>query len=213
MTRRKPDDAMEKENGYRVIGLDEAGRGPLAGPVVAAAVRIPPEAVPLLAEVDDSKRLTPKKREFLHGLIQDSCHYGIGIVPVALIDRLNILQAAKLAMTLALESMGEKGDPLVLVDGNQTLDIPFRQQAVVKGDSISVSIAAASVLAKVTRDRIMNKLHQEYPAYQWDRNAGYPSAGHLEALERYGVTRHHRTSYAPVRRILSLKEAALNAAE
>lgn len=187
-----------------VCGLDEAGRGPLAGPVLAACVYVPAEMRReyFWAGVNDSKKLSAKKRNELYDLIIAHCHYGIAESSVEEIDRINILQASLLAMSRAMETMmtrfGTKPET-ALVDGNQKPRLPCSVQTVVKGDSISLSIAAASILAKVTRDRMMNDLCTQYPMYGWSRNAGYGTAQHLAALNDHGITEHHRRSFAPVR--------------
>ncbi len=189
-------------------GLDEAGRGPLAGPVVAACVYVPAEIRReyFWAGVNDSKKLSAKKRDKLYDLITAHCHYGIAESSVEEIDRINILQASLLAMLRAMETMvarfGTKPET-ALVDGNQKPRLPCSVQTVVKGDSISLSIAAASILAKVTRDRLMNDLCTQYPMYGWSKNAGYGTAQHLAALNEHGITKHHRASFAPVRAKLS----------
>lgn len=190
-----------RSRGYsRVAGIDEAGRGPLAGPVVAAAV-ILAETVP--AGIDDSKRLSPLQRERLHDeIMKQAAAVGIGIVDPATIDRVNILQATFMAMRQAVESLSTPPDHL-LVDG--TLPIPGcqSQTTVVHGDRRSLSIAAASIVAKVTRDRIMDDLHRLYPAYGFDRHRGYGTRAHREAIARYGVTPVHRRTFAGVREHLS----------
>lgn len=187
-----------------MCGLDEAGRGPLAGPVVAACVYIPEEVrkEKFWGQVNDSKKLTEKKRAALYDLIVAHTHYGIAQSSVAEIDEINILQASLLAMSRSLDLMAKDFNSvpdMALVDGNRKPKLPCRIQTVVKGDGISLSIAAASILAKVTRDRIMKKLCQEFPVYGWSRNAGYGTAEHLRAINDYGVTDHHRQSFAPVR--------------
>jgi ribonuclease HII len=193
-----PDLALEIALGGIVCGIDEVGRGPLAGPVVAAAV-ILPAAVParLSAELDDSKKLTAKKREVLAALVLEGCATGIGCASVAEIDRLNILKATFLAMRRALDALGRPVDA-ALVDGNQPPPLPCPVHCVVAGDSRSLSIAAASVVAKVHRDRLMAELAAECPGFGWERNAGYGTRQHLDALARLGPTRHHRTSFAPI---------------
>ncbi|CAA7623307.1 ribonuclease HII, degrades RNA of DNA-RNA hybrids [Magnetospirillum sp. LM-5] len=193
-----PDLSLETALGGIVCGIDEVGRGPLAGPVVAAAV-ILPAAIPALltAELDDSKKLKAAKREVLAALVLESSIVGIGLASVAEIDRLNILQATFLAMRRALDGLGRPVEA-ALVDGNRPPPLPCAVQCVVGGDSRSLSIAAASVVAKVHRDRIMAQLAIEYPDFGWDRNAGYGTRQHMEALARLGPTPHHRTSFAPV---------------
>ena len=193
-----------------VLGVDEAGRGPWAGPVVAAAVLLPPDyasdyAGGVLADLNDSKKLSAKKREALFTALQNLPH-GIGTACVAEIDQLNILHASFLAMRRAVQAL-EKTHALtpafILVDGNRLPDWSYAAKAVVRGDGRSPSIAAASVLAKVTRDRIMQKLAADWPDYGWAQNMGYGTKAHRAALARLGATPHHRTSFAPVRRRLA----------
>lgn len=183
-----------------IAGVDEAGRGPGAGPVVAAAVYVPPEVVPSLAgRVNDSKKLTHKKREELFSLIKDSCPHGVQEIGADIIDDVNILEATKIAMRNAVQQL-EYFD-YVLVDGTVDLSkhligVPF--QKVIKGDAKSISIAAASVIAKVTRDRIMLDLHKIFPVYGWDRNKGYLTKEHIDAIKTYGITDYHRVSFKKV---------------
>jgi ribonuclease HII len=186
--------------GYvKVAGIDEVGRGPLAGPVTAAAVVLPAGAIP--DGLRDSKQLTPARRAVLAAQILAVAEVSIGHATVAEIDRLNILQAALLAMERA--ATGLVGVDYHLIDGNNIPQgLRGRAQSLVKGDSLSLSIAAASIVAKVTRDQIMVDLAQQHPGYGWDRNAGYPTAEHLVALKNLGVTPWHRCSFAPVHNIL-----------
>ncbi len=185
-----------------IAGVDEAGRGALAGPVVAAAVLLPleaPERLAALAEVDDSKRLTPCQRERLYSLIiTHALAYGLGVTPADMIDTLGILPATYQAMRDALRQLSPAPD-WVLVDGLWPIpDWPGRQQAVVRGDQHSLSIAAASILAKVTRDRYMHDQAHRYPAYGFERHKGYATPHHLAALQRYGPSPEHRCSFAPL---------------
>lgn len=184
--------------GYRFIaGVDEAGRGPLAGPVVAAAVLLPPQVS--LQGLDDSKKLSQKSREkFFPQIIQTALAYGVGIVSVETIDRINILQAALLAMKHAIEKCNLPPD-LLLIDGNKRVDHPARQWTLVGGDGKSLSIAAASVLAKVTRDRIMQEYHRNYPDYEFDRHKGYPTELHKEKIRRFGPCPIHRKTFKGVK--------------
>jgi ribonuclease HII len=183
----------------KVAGVDEAGRGPLAGPVVAAAVILGIDAIPGL---DDSKKKTPMQREKLYSCIQRNARaIGIGIVDVEEIDRLNIHHATLLAMRRAIEAMGEQPS-LVLIDGKFCPQTSSPARAIVGGDGLEPAISAASIIAKVSRDRIMLELHEAYPAYGFDRHKGYPTVAHLKALQLSGVSRVHRRSYAPVRRLL-----------
>ena len=199
-----PDLSLELAHDGIVCGLDEAGRGPLAGPVLAACVHIPPEArqESFWGMVNDSKKLSGKKRDALFDLIIAHTHYGIAQASAREIDEINILQASLLAMSRALEGMSKTftlTPALALVDGNRKPKLPCAVRTVVKGDSISLSIAAASILAKVTRDRLMNDLCAQYPLYGWSRNAGYGTAEHMQAINDHGVTEHHRRSFAPVK--------------
>lgn len=210
-----PDFALELAEGAAegriVIGLDEAGRGPWAGPVVAAAAWLKPEALPqsLLARLDDSKRLAPQTRAEIHDLLtaQDAfggaVAVGVGWASVAEIDRLNILQASLLAMRRAAEALPLEAE-VALVDGRQRPALPCRCQTVVRGDTHSLSIAAASIVAKVVRDRHMEALAERHPGYGWERNRGYGTAQHAAALRRLGATDEHRRSFRPVRETLSL---------
>jgi len=188
-----------------VAGIDEAGRGPWAGPVVAGAVILDPETLPddLRFGLNDSKKLKADKRDGLLNLLQEHAETGIGIASVEEIDALNILQATMLAMSRAVENLGTKPG-MALVDGNRLPELLCPAEALVKGDGRSLSIAAASIIAKVTRDRIMAKLADAHPHYGWERNAGYGTKRHQQALADHGVCEHHRRSFAPIRKILAL---------
>ncbi len=178
-----------------VAGVDEAGRGPLAGPVVAAAVILPARGIP--RGLDDSKKLTAAARAALHDRIMDRAIVGIGVCEAPEIDALNIHWATMKAMTLAVEALG--CDPgHVLVDGNRLPRWRYAATAIVKGDAISLSIAAASIVAKHRRDTIMLAHAESYPHYGWQRNKGYPAPEHLRALREHGPTPLHRYSFAPV---------------
>jgi ribonuclease HII len=183
----------------RVAGVDEAGRGPLAGPVVAAAVVLRVDGIP--DGLNDSKLLSAARREALHARLMGCAEVGVGIASVEEIDTLNILRAAHLAMLRALAAL-----PAVchaLIDGNMIpRDIPCPAEAVVRGDGRCLSIAAASIVAKCVRDRIMVDLAQQHPGYGWETNAGYATAAHQAALRNLGATPHHRRSFAPVHNIL-----------
>ncbi|HDR28504.1 ribonuclease HII [Rhodovulum sp.] len=199
-----PDFSLETDalaRGARiVVGVDEVGRGPLAGPVTAAAVRLDPAAIP--PGLDDSKRLTPARRAALARALMDCAEVSIAHASVAEIDALNILRASHLAMCRAIAGLPAPPD-LALVDGNLLpVDLPCPGLAIVKGDARSLSIAAASIMAKEARDRIMVELAQHFPGYGWDRNAGYPTRAHVQALRDIGVSPHHRRSFAPVHNIL-----------
>lgn len=198
-----PDLSLEHSVSGVVAGIDEVGRGPLAGPVVAAAVVVDPATLParLMDELDDSKKLSAKKREALAALVLESCAYGFGEASVAEIDRLNILKATFLAMrraVAALEARLGRAVDHALVDGNQVPPLSCPVTCVVGGDGRSLSIAAASVIAKVRRDRLMAELAAQFPGYGWEKNAGYGTAAHMAALREKGPTPHHRTSFAPV---------------
>lgn len=182
-----------------IAGTDEVGRGPLAGPVVAAAVILDPAFIPV--GLNDSKKISAKKREILFEQIIIGARFCIAEASVEEIDTLNIYHASHLAMCRAVEGLGVVGH--VLVDGNKIpRDMRPPATAIVKGDGKSQSIAAASILAKVTRDRHMDALAQQYPGYGWDKNAGYPTKGHISALAELGVTPHHRRTFKPVHNIL-----------
>lgn len=180
--------------GYNLIcGVDEVGRGPLAGPVVCAAVIMPKDDI--IEGVDDSKKLTPKKREKLDVLIREKAiAYSICLIEPQIIDEINILQATRLCMKNAVESLSVKPD-FVLTDGNMTLDIQLPQRHVVGGDANSYSIGAASVIAKVYRDALMDKYAQEYPAYGFEKNKGYGTAAHIAAIKECGLCPIHRRSF------------------
>lgn len=204
--------SFEIESQYTGLtgGVDEAGRGPWAGPVVAAvAVFRNPDSLPssLLGIIQDSKKIPKHKREVVHkNLIElKGFYYGIGAASVEEIDKLNILKATFLAMERAVKALPQHPETL-LVDGKFIPSFEkIRSFPVIGGDGISLSIAAASILAKVTRDRIMETLAQEYPHYGWERNAGYGTAEHQKALKSYGLTPHHRKSFAPIKKLLNLQ--------
>ena len=186
--------------GGRVAGVDEAGRGPLAGPVIAGAVILDPDNP--VTGLRDSKRLTAARREVLYAEIRDKAlAWATGRAEVEEIDRINILQASLLAMQRAVAALQPAAEH-VLVDGNRCPELPCPAQAIVKGDSRVAAISAASIMAKVTRDREMVELDAQYPGYGLAQHKGYPSKVHMEALQRLGVLPVHRRSYAPVRRIL-----------
>lgn len=195
-----PDFSFEQALEGVICGIDEVGRGPLAGPVVAAAVVLPTALPTILRDqLNDSKLLSAKKRDILFDVIQDCALIGVGEADVTEIDRLNILQATFLAMKRAFETLLKKGAvDWALVDGNQRPPLSCQIQCIVKGDQKSLSIAAASVIAKVTRDRHMSALALTSPGYGWERNAGYGTAEHLAAIHRLGITTHHRRSFSPI---------------
>ncbi len=198
------------KKGYKyVAGLDEAGRGPLAGPVMAAAVMIRTKrkmqsvklefkAKSLLKEMKDSKKLSPKRRETLYKLLvkEPNIEWGIGRVSEKMIDKINILEATKLAMKKAVNNL--KTDYLIL-DGNFKIDLDISQKSIKKGDSKVFSIAAASIIAKVTRDRIMKTYHKKYPEYGFDRHKGYATKFHRQALKKHGSCKIHRMSFGTIR--------------
>lgn len=206
-----PDFSIENQVEGMSCGVDEVGRGPLAGAVVAACVLIPPDlrTLPFVSEIRDSKKLSFAKLEKLYDAITEHFPYAIAEISPQEIDEINILQASLKAMrecvlSLCHPSATSQNDSfMALIDGNKIpKDLPCPATAVVKGDAKSVSIAAASIVAKVHRDRLMTRLAVEYPHYGWERNVGYPTAEHLAAIERHGITPHHRRSFAPVRRYL-----------
>ena len=199
----RPDFSLERAAGGRVAGVDEAGRGPWAGPVVAAAVVLDVGDLPprVRAKITDSKLLTAEQRAALHPAILACADAAVGIASVAEIDSMNILQATLLAMRRAVARLGEVPD-LALVDGNRAPRLPCPVRTVVGGDRKSLSIAAASIVAKVTRDRLMARLAADYPGYGWERNAGYGTAEHQAGLTQLGPCEHHRHSFRPIREFL-----------
>ena len=192
-------DACEK--GYaKIAGIDEAGRGPIAGPVVSAAVILPPSS--LIEGVTDSKKLSPKMRNLLYDKIYEhAVSIGIGIVDPPEIIRLNILYASLLSMKMSVQNLMPQPD-FLLIDGIFQIPYALPQKAIPKGDCLSISIAAASIIAKVTRDRLMEKYHYEYPEYGFDKHKGYPTREHKEAVRRFGCCPIHRKSFKGVRETL-----------
>lgn len=197
---------FDKQFDKIIIGTDEAGRGPASGGVFAAAVHFGKISEGLIKDLEilnDSKKLTAKKRESIYDVIKNNTNNKIVCIGVEEIERINILNASLKAMKLACEavindSLFEKtsGQLLTLIDGNKLIkDYLYPQEFIIKGDSKSASIAAASILAKVTRDRYMQQLHEEYPMYNWAKNAGYLTAEHLEAIDKFGLTKYHRPSF------------------
>jgi len=184
----------------KIAGIDEAGRGPLAGPVVSAAVILPVSfQVP---GVTDSKKLTPKKRYYLYEKIYDKAvSIGIGIIDPIEIDRINILQAALTAMASAVENLAPQPDCL-LIDGTFPISLPLPQKVIPKGDALSISIAAASIIAKVTRDSLMERYHQDYPQFGFSKHKGYPTKAHKEAIRQFGYCPIHRKSFKGVKEYL-----------
>lgn len=192
-----PDFSLENTLSGIIAGVDEVGRGPLAGPVISAAV-IFTDRDTVIDGINDSKKLTPKCRQVLYEKITSVAKFGIGMASVEEIDSYNILQATKLSMKRALVNLDLELD-YVLVDGNQPLEVKWQTKSVVNGDSLSISIAAASIVAKVTRDRLMEELHNKHPQYNWYKNKGYGTKEHLSAIGLHGITKHHRKNFAPIR--------------
>ena len=195
---------FEKEaaqKGYRdIAGIDEAGRGPLAGPVVSAAVILSP--LIQLTDINDSKKLSPKKRARLYEKIYvHAISIGIGIVDAIEIDRINILQASLLAMAMAVDNLQPQPDCL-LIDGTFGISSNLPQKPIAKGDSLSISIAAASIIAKVTRDRLMESYHDYYPQFGFSQHKGYPTKAHKEAIRKFGFSPIHRKSFRGVKEYL-----------
>jgi ribonuclease HII len=201
-------EAAEHQLGSRPIaGVDEAGRGPWAGPVVAAAVILNPDKIP--ANIDDSKALDEDSRAFLYRRIMKVAVVGVGIADVDRIDRENILGATLWAMAQAVSQLGE-APKLVLVDGDKTPRVPMSVRAIVKGDSKCLSIAAASIIAKVTRDRLMMDFARNYPGYGFERHKGYGTPEHQAAIAKLGVTALHRRSFRPVQLALGLVDGKVS---
>jgi ribonuclease HII len=195
-------EATEYQLGSRPIaGVDEAGRGPWAGPVVAAAVILNPDKIP--ANIDDSKVLDEESRAYVYRRIMKVAIVAVGIADVSRIDRQNILGATLWAMAEAVGNLSDT-PKLVLVDGNQTPRIPMAARAIVKGDAKCLSIAAASIVAKVTRDQLMTELARDYPGYGFERHKGYGTPEHQAAIERLGISPLHRRSFKPVQLALGL---------
>ena len=192
-----PDFSIELSHGGIIAGVDEAGRGPLCGPVVAAAVIFPRFNIDIPVVIRDSKQMSAKQRAIAYDWITQNCIWAVGQCSPAEIDELNILWASMLAMERAVAKLKLAPD-MCLIDGNR---VPknLTGESVVKGDGKSLSIAAASIVAKETRDKIMHELAQKYPQYEWDKNAGYPTQSHLHAIEKYGINEHYRRTYGPVK--------------
>ena len=195
-----PNYDLEYQHGGIICGIDEVGRGPWAGPVVTAAVILDPDNIP--HGLNDSKKLSKKKREALYPLIMETAQVGFGEASIEEIDQHNILQATFIAMGRAVANLPTIPDH-ALVDGNKVPPLICPASAVIKGDSTSLSIAAASIVAKVKRDLLMKELSEIYPEYRWDRNAGYGTRDHMEALSLVGPSRFHRFSFAPIRKLIS----------
>lgn len=190
---------FDKDFNTTIIGTDEAGRGPAAGGVFAAAVcfkKVTDALIKDLAILNDSKKLTAKKRNSIYDVIKNNTLNEIVCVEVDEIEKINILNASLKAMNLACSAIIDNSEVMVLVDGNKLIkNFKYPQQFIIKGDSKSASIAAASVLAKVTRDRYMEKLHEEFPMYNWAKNAGYLTKEHLDAIDKHGLCKYHRPSF------------------
>lgn len=204
MTRTPPDltfeDAARAMGHTRIAGVDEVGRGPLAGPVMACAVILNPDAIP--PGLADSKTISAKRRDALFDLIPQMAQVGYGQASVDEIEALNILAASHLAMVRALADLPVAAD-YALIDGNRMPPaLPCPGRTIVRGDTLSLSIAAASIMAKVWRDRVMVGLAQQHPGYGWDRNAGYPTREHHAGLKCHGVSPHHRRTFAPIHKML-----------
>ena len=189
-----------RQHGGPIAGIDEAGRGPWAGPVVAAAVILDISHVP--EGLNDSKKLSEARREALYAQIIGAAHVGVGIADVARIDQDNILQATLWAMGQACKALPQT-PAAALIDGNRCPALDCPAEALVKGDALSLSVAAASIIAKVTRDRIMAELAKTHPGYAWERNKGYGTRDHSDGLNQLGVTIHHRRSFKPVQAVLT----------
>ena len=184
-----------------IAGIDEVGRGPLVGPVVAAAVILPKGLT--IEGLTDSKKLSEKKREMYFDIImKQALSIGIGIVDAKIIDEINILEASRLAMLKAVEELDTKPEHL-LIDGNKKINSDIQMTTIVKGDYLSLSIAAASVIAKVTRDRMMDELDVKYPEYGFKKHKGYPTKAHIENVKKYGVLDNYRFTYAPIRDLMN----------
>jgi len=185
---------LARRRGFDAIaGVDEAGRGPLAGPVVAAAVIFPSDYTN--GEIRDSKKLTPRRRESLYTIIRnDAISVGLGVIEASTIDRINILQATLAAMKMAVSNLSPQPD-YILIDGINTIHTSIPQETIIKGDSLSLSVAAASIIAKVSRDHIMDRYHVLYPQYNFLKNKGYGTEEHREAVKKYGRCKIHRRSF------------------
>ena len=196
---------IENETGCSiVVGVDEAGRGPLCGPVVAGAVVFPRRDIEIPVVIRDSKQMTDHMRAAAYDWIVHNTIWAIGMCSAAEIDELNILHASMLAMQRAVQNLGCVPQ-FCLVDGNR-LPMDLHGAPVVRGDAKSLSIAAASIIAKETRDKIMHDLAAQFPMYAWDKNAGYPTPEHLRAIEKYGINEHYRKTYKPVKERINKNE-------
>ena len=196
----EPSYKFDQEYETPIIGVDEVGRGPLAGPVISAAIILNKEKIP--EGINDSKKLSKKKREVINEELISQHSFAIGIASVEEIDKINILQASLLAMKRAVLNLNIKPQT-ILVDGNKLPDLKYNMYPIIKGDSKSISIAAASIIAKVYRDKLMQDLSLQYPGYYWEKNSGYGTKQHLLALNNLGVTPIHRKSFAPIYNMLN----------
>ncbi len=189
------------EKGFsHIAGIDEAGRGPLAGPVVSAAVLLPPSFHD--PDITDSKKLSPKKRSYLYEKLYDQAvSIGIGIVDNIEIERINILNASLLSMAISVKNLNPQPD-FLLIDGKFKIPMDLPQEPVIRGDAQSISIAAASIIAKVTRDRLMERYHQDYPQFGFSRHKGYPTKAHKEAIKKFGCCPIHRRTFKGVKEYL-----------
>ena len=199
----KYEQELYKNNITLIAGVDEAGRGPLVGPVVAAAVILPQNYH--LEGLNDSKQLTEKKREYYYQILQkEALSIGVGIVSASEIDKINILEASRKAMYMAIDNLAIRPE-YILSDAMNLNDIDIPSRPIIHGDALSLSIAGASVIAKVTRDHIMYELDKKYPEYNYKKNKGYPTKEHLELIKKYGITEEYRMTYKPVKLILEEK--------
>ena len=200
---KKPDLSIEKDlwsRGFKLIaGIDEVGRGPIAGPVVAAAVILKKDFFPI--DIDDSKKISPLKRERLYHQILKKSYVGIGIGDVECIDTINILNATKYAMNIAYKKLSKKPD-ILLIDGNFEINSEIINVPIIKGDQKSISIAAASIIAKVVRDRIMNQFSYIFNKYTFNQHKGYPTKNHIDEIQKNGVLALHRSTFSPVSDII-----------
>jgi ribonuclease HII len=192
-----PNFNIEKQyQGKTIIGIDEVGRGPLAGPMVVSAIYIPQENIPI--GINDSKLLSAKKREALFQQLTLVSKYGIGFVSVEEIDELKLTKATELAIIRALSDLDLNAD-IALIDGNIKYSLPIKSISVIAGDKKSLTIAAASIMAKVTRDKYMLELSSKYPVYGWHKNFGYGTKEHLDSITTHGISEHHRKSFSPIK--------------
>ncbi len=205
MTSAQPTFDLEDELPGLVAGIDEAGRGPWAGPVVASAVILNKHCTP--AGLHDSKKLTPKRRQELAAALWKTARIGVGIASVEEIDEINILQATVMAMSRAVANL-PVSPATCIVDGTVKPQLPCPAYTVIKGDAKSLSIAAASIIAKVTRDRMMLELSRDFPHYGWESNKGYGVKAHRAGLDLHGVTPHHRRSFAPIKKIIAVEASS-----